>query len=317
MYQEITFPGLGLSFNPSRIAFSIGGKGIYWYGIIIAVGFLLAVVYGMKRSGKFGLTQDNVLDMLLCAVPLAIIGARAYYCIFSWEMYKDDPISVLYIWNGGLAIYGAIIGAAIGLVIITKIRKINTLAMMDVGSIGLLIGQSIGRWGNFMNREAFGGITDGFLRMGLTDVNGQTIYVHPTFLYESLWNALGFLLLHLYSGKRKYDGQVFLMYIGWYGLGRMFIEGLRTDSLYMGSTNLRVSQLLAAICVLVAVVLLIYNKLFKEHDPDDLHVNKVRAAAEEAAEAANAEESVQEETVEASADEEEAPAPEAPEPTEE
>lgn len=317
MYQEITFPGLGLSFNPSRIAFSIGGKGIYWYGIIIAVGFLLAVVYGMKRSGKFGLTQDNVLDMLLCAVPLAIIGARAYYCIFSWDMYKDDPISVLYIWNGGLAIYGAVIGAAIGLVIITKIRKINTLAMMDVGSIGLLIGQSIGRWGNFMNREAFGGITDGFLRMGLTDVNGQTIYVHPTFLYESLWNALGFLLLHLYSGKRKYDGQVFLIYIGWYGLGRMFIEGLRTDSLYMGSTNLRVSQLLAAICVLVAVVLLIYNKLFKEHDPDDLHVNKVRAAAEEAAEAANAEESVQEETVEASADEEEAPAPEAPEPTEE
>lgn len=296
MYHEISFPGLGLSFNPSRVAFSIGEKGIYWYGIIIAVGFILAVLYAMKRSDKFGLTQDNVLDMLLCAVPLAIIGARAYYCIFSWEMYKDDPISVLYIWNGGLAIYGAVIGAVIGLVIITKVRKINTLAMMDVGGLGLLIGQSIGRWGNFMNREAFGGLTDSFLRMGLTDVNGQTIYVHPTFLYESLWNALGFLLLHLYSKKRKYDGQLFTMYIGWYGLGRMFIEGLRTDSLYVGNTNLRVSQLLAVICLLGAVILLIYNKIFKEHDPEDLHVNKVKAA-EAAEQVEDAEESVEAEEV--------------------
>ena len=296
MYHEISFPGLGLSFNPSRVAFSIGEKGIYWYGIIIAVGFILAVLYAMKRSDKFGLTQDNVLDMLLCAVPLAIIGARAYYCIFSWEMYKDDPISVLYIWNGGLAIYGGVIGAVIGLVIITKVRKINTLAMMDVGGLGLLIGQSIGRWGNFMNREAFGGLTDSFLRMGLTDVNGQTIYVHPTFLYESLWNALGFLLLHLYSKKRKYDGQLFTMYIGWYGLGRMFIEGLRTDSLYVGNTNLRVSQLLAVICLLGAVILLIYNKIFKEHDPEDLHVNKVKAA-EAAEQVEDADESVEAEEV--------------------
>ena len=296
MYHEISFPGLGLSFNPSRVAFSIGEKGIYWYGIIIAVGFILAVLYAMKRSDKFGLTQDNVLDMLLCAVPLAIIGARAYYCIFSWEMYKDDPISVLYIWNGGLAIYGAVIGAVIGLVIITKVRKINTLAMMDVGGLGLLIGQSIGRWGNFMNREAFGGLTDSFLRMGLTDVNGQTVYVHPTFLYESLWNALGFLLLHLYSKKRKYDGQLFTMYIGWYGLGRMFIEGLRTDSLYVGNTNLRVSQLLAVICLLGAVILLIYNKIFKEHDPEDLHINKVKAA-EAAEQVEDAEESVEAEEV--------------------
>ena len=302
MYHEISFPGLGLSFNPSRVAFSIGEKGIYWYGIIIAVGFILAVLYAMKRSDKFGLTQDNVLDMLLCAVPLAIIGARAYYCIFSWEMYKDDPISVLYIWNGGLAIYGAVIGAVIGLVIITKLRKINTLAMMDVGGLGLLIGQSIGRWGNFMNREAFGGLTDSFLRMGLTDVNGQTVYVHPTFLYESLWNALGFLLLHLYSKKRKYDGQLFTMYIGWYGLGRMFIEGLRTDSLYVGNTNLRVSQLLAVICLLGAVILLIYNKIFKEHDPEDLHVNKVKAAAESAEQVADTVETAKEESSEETAE---------------
>ena len=309
MYHEISFPGLGLSFNPSRVAFSIGEKGIYWYGIIIAVGFILGVAYAMKRSDKFGLTQDNVLDMLLCAVPLAIIGARAYYCIFSWDMYKDDPISVLYIWNGGLAIYGGVIGAVAGLVIITKLRRINTLAMMDVGGLGLLIGQSIGRWGNFMNREAFGGLTDSFLRMGLTNANGQKIYVHPTFLYESLWNALGFLLLHFYSGKRKYDGQLFTMYIGWYGLGRMFIEGLRTDSLYVGGTNLRVSQLLAVICLLGAVVLLIYNKIFKEHDPEELHVNKVKAAAEiaeqvETTEVTDEAEEVSEETAEPS---EEAP----------
>ena len=276
MYQEISFPSLGITLNPSRVAFYIGEKGIYWYGIIIAVGFLLAVYYGMKRAPQFGLTQDNVLDMLLAAVPMAVICARAYYCIFSWDMYKSDPIRVLYIWEGGLAIYGGVIGAVIGLVAITKIRKINTLAMMDVGSLGLFIGQSIGRWGNFINREAFGGLTDGFLRMGLTDLTGKTIYVHPTFLYESLWNALGFVVVHFLSKKRKYDGQVFIMYLGWYGLGRMFIEGLRTDSLYLGNTNLRVSQLIAVICFLSAAVLLLYNRIFKEHDPDLLHVNKVK-----------------------------------------
>ena len=136
MYGTISFPGLGLSFNPSRIAFSIGSKPIYWYGIIIAAGFLLAVYYAMKRADQFGLTQDNIIDMLICAVPLAIIGARAYYCIFSWGLYKDDPIRVLYIWEGGLAIYGGVIGAVIGLFIYTKVKKVKTSAILDIGGLG-------------------------------------------------------------------------------------------------------------------------------------------------------------------------------------
>lgn len=293
MSGEITFPGLGLSFNPSRVAFSIGSKDIYWYGIIIAVGFLLAVFYAIRRSEQFGLTQDNIIDMLICAVPLAIICARAYYCIFSWDMYKENPIRVLYIWEGGIAIYGGIIGAVIGLLFYTKIKKVSTGAMLDIGGLGLLIGQSIGRWGNFMNREAHGGLTDSFLRMGLTDATGQTYYVHPTFLYESLWNALGLLLLHFYSKKRKYDGQVFTMYVGWYGLGRVFIEGLRTDSLYVFGTNLRASQLLAGICIVVAGILLFYNKIFKEHDPEELYVHTKDQVVEEETEETVSEDAAQ------------------------
>ena len=295
MYGTISFPGLGLSFNPSRVAFSIGSKPIYWYGIIIAAGFLLAVYYAMRRADQFGLTQDNIIDMLICAVPLAIIGARAYYCLFSWNLYKDDPIRVLYIWEGGLAIYGGVIGAVIGLFLYTKVKKVKTSALLDIGGLGLLIGQSIGRWGNFMNREAFGAQTDSFLRMGLTDASGATIYVHPTFLYESVWNLVGLLILHFYSKRRKFDGQIFLMYLGWYGLGRMFIEGLRTDSLYVGSSNLRVSQLLAGICFLAVVIFLVYDKIFREHDPKDLYVNQV--AQQKAAEAVEATEAAAEDAV--------------------
>lgn len=309
MYGTISFPGLGLSFNPSRVAFSIGSKPIYWYGIIIAAGFLLAVYYAMRRADQFGLTQDNIIDMLICAVPLAIIGARAYYCLFSWNLYKDDPIRVLYIWEGGLAIYGGVIGAVIGLFLYTKVKKVKTSALLDIGGLGLLIGQAIGRWGNFMNREAFGAQTDSFLRMGLTDASGATIYVHPTFLYESVWNAIGLLILHFYSKRRKFDGQIFLMYLGWYGLGRMFIEGLRTDSLYVGSSNLRVSQLLAGICFLAVVIFLVYDKIFREHDPKDLYVNQV--AQRKAAEAVAAAEDAVSETEEAAEDTETVEAEEA------
>ena len=274
MYYDISFPELGLSFNPSRVAFTIGNKAIYWYGIIIAIGFLLAVFYAIKRCEQFGLSQDNIIDMLICAVPSAVVCARLYYCIFRWDLYRDNPISVLYVWEGGLAIYGGVIGAALAVIIFTKVKKIRTSPMLDVGGLGLMIGQSIGRWGNFINREAHGGPTESILRMGLTDGAGSTIYVHPTFLYESVWNILGFLILHFYSKRRKYDGQVFVMYLGWYGLGRMFIEGLRTDSLYLGTTNLRVSQLVAGICVVFAVVFLFYNKVFKQHEPEELYVNR-------------------------------------------
>ena len=284
MYYDISFPELGLSFNPSRVAFSIGSKAIYWYGIIIAVGFLLAVIYAIKRSEQFGLTQDNIIDMLICAVPSAVVCARLYYCIFRWDLYRDNPISMLYVWEGGLAIYGGVIGAVLAVVIFTKVTKIRTAAMLDVGGLGLMIGQSIGRWGNFINREAHGGLTDSFLRMGLTDSAGATVYVHPTFLYESLWNILGFVILHFYSKRRRYDGQIFVMYLGWYGLGRMFIEGLRTDSLYLGSTNLRVSQLLAGLCVVFAVFFLFYNKVFREHEPEELYVNRPKEELEETSE---------------------------------
>lgn len=256
----ITFPMLGENFiiNPSRYI-TVFGKNIYWYGIIIGFGFILAVFYALRRCKQFGLTQDNVLDMLLASVPSAIVGARLYYIIFNPDNYFGEGKwgNIIKIWEGGLAIYGGIIFAIIALIIVCKARKIPILPMMDLGGLGLLIGQCIGRWGNFMNREAFGGITDVFCRMGLV-VGDTTYYVHPTFLYESLWNLVGFILLHFISKKhRKFDGQIFLMYIGWYGLGRFMIEGLRTDSLYIGSTDIRVSQLLALVCFGAAVVILL------------------------------------------------------------
>ena len=205
--------------------------------------------------------------------PFAILCARLYYCVFSWEQYAANPISVLYIWNGGLAIYGGVIGAVLGVLVFCKIKKLKVATILDMVLIGFLIGQSIGRWGNFFNREAFGAETDSFFRMGLlNDRTGITTYYHPTFLYESVWNAAGFLLLHFASKKRKYDGQVALMYAAWYGLGRCIIEGLRVDSLWWGP--FRVSQLLAGVSCLAAVAVLTWQT-FKPHDPKNLFVNRV------------------------------------------
>ena len=195
----ISFPLLGEGFKLDiKPYLEIGNFTIHWYGIIIAVGFLLGVIYAIKRSKEFGLTEDNIIDMLICAVPLAIIGARAYYVIFSWENYKDNLVDVIKVWEGGLAIYGGIIGAVIGLIIFSKWRKIKVGAIADVGGLGLLIGQAIGRWGNFINREAYGVKTTVAWRMGLTNEYG-TFYYHPCFLYESLWNIIGFVILHFYS----------------------------------------------------------------------------------------------------------------------
>lgn len=283
-YTTIFFPSLGLELNPPSY-FSIGPLTIHFYGVIIALGLMLAVVYGMRRSKRFGFTDDDILDGVLWIVPFAILCARLYYCIFEWDNYKDNPISILYIWEGGLAIYGGVIGAAIGIIVYTRIKKLNLGALLDLVSLGFLIGQSIGRWGNFMNREAFGAATESFLRMGLMNSRtGSFEYYHPTFLYESVWNAVGFVLLHKLSSKRQYDGQIALGYVAWYGLGRAFIEGLRTDSLYLGS--FRVSQLLAAISCVAAVVVLVIQ-YFKPHDREKLFVNRVaaKAAAEEVKEA--------------------------------
>ena len=295
-YTTISFPSLGLEMNPPSY-FNLGSFSIHFYGVIIAVGLVLAVLYGMRRRKLFGFTEDDILDGVLCIVPFAILCARLYYCIFEWDMYKDNPISILYIWEGGLAIYGGVIGAAIGMVVYTKVKKINLPALLDLVSLGFLIGQSIGRWGNFMNREAFGAATESFLRMGLFNTRtGAFEYYHPTFLYESLWNAVGFILLHKLTKKREYDGQIALGYVAWYGLGRAFIEGLRTDSLYLGI--FRVSQLLAAVSCVAAVGVLIWQYT-RVHDKADLYVNRKAALAEAAAEETveDAAEEVAEDTV--------------------
>ena len=286
-YSTISFPSLGLELNPPR-GFQLLGFDIRFYGIIIAFGLLLAVLYGLKRSKQFGLKEDDILDGVLGIVPFAIVCARLYYCAFSWDSFKHDPISILYIWQGGLAIYGGVLGAALGVVVFCLIKKIKLGAVLDIVALGFLIGQSIGRWGNFFNREAFGAQTESFLRMGLYNTLGQSYqYFHPTFLYESVWNLVGFVLLHVLSKKRQYDGQIALGYAVWYGLGRAFIEGLRADSLMLG--NFRVSQLLAAVsCFAAATVLIIMA--FKKHDPAKLYVNIVAAkeAEEESKEEAEA-----------------------------
>ena len=271
----ITFPNLGISVNPSRVAFNVLGKDIYWYGIIIAAGFLLAVIYAMRRAPSFGLNEDNILDMLFVAVPLAIVCARLYYCIFYWDLYRDNPIAILYVWEGGLAIYGGVIGAVIGVAIFCRVKKLPIGPLLDVGGLGLLIGQMIGRWGNFMNREAHGAVTDSFFKMGIADAAGNVTYYQPTFLYESVWNLVGFVALHFYSKRRKFDGEVFLLYLAWYGLGRAWIEGLRTDSLYLFNTGIRVSQLLAALSCVAAIAVLVYVRVVRKPQPEKLYVNRI------------------------------------------
>ncbi len=260
MKNHIAFPGLGIELDINRVAFEIFDKPIYWYAIIIASGFLLAVYYGMKRSREFNLDEDNITGMLMVAAPLAIVCARLYYVIFEFDQYKDDLLCILYIWNGGIAIYGAIIGALLGVIIYCSFKKMKIRNFLDIGALGLMIGQSVGRWGNFVNAEAYGGETSLLWRMEIYDAAARArICVHPTFLYESLWNVLGFVILHFYSKKRKFNGEVFCLYVLWYGIGRAMIEGLRTDSLYFFGTGIRTSQMLAILTALAAVVVLVYN----------------------------------------------------------
>ena len=275
-YSKISFPGLGIEIDPARELPLFGDFSIRMYGLMIALGLVLAVVYGLRRKKHYGITEDQILDGVLIIVPISVICARLYYCAFEWQSYAADPISVLYIWKGGIAIYGAVIGALVSAAIYCRIRKIKIATALDLTVLGFLIGQSIGRWGNFFNREAVGFLAEGsnwFLRMGLYNtLTGKWEYFHPTFLYESLWNAIGLLGLHLWSKRRQYDGQIFLGYVAWYGLGRAFIEGLRMDSLYIGP--FRVSQLLAAVTCVIATGLLIYLA-FRKHDPANLYVNHV------------------------------------------
>ena len=277
--SAISFPMLGsFSFNPPS-SFSLFGLNIYYYGVIIALGFILAMVYCSRNSKDFGIRSDDFFDLMLWIIPCCIIGARLYYVLFNLEHYLADPGEIFAIRDGGLAIYGGIIVGVIVIIGVSRHKKIPIPAMLDLAVFGLLIGQILGRWGNFMNREAFGAETEIFCRMGLTAPDGSTIFVHPTFLYESLWNLAGLISLIVWTkkGHRKYDGQCTLIYFFWYGLGRAWIEGLRTDSLYIGSTNIRVSQALSIVLVLISLILLIRQSR-RPHPPEKLYVNRVRAA---------------------------------------
>lgn len=286
----ISFPMFGdFTVNPPS-SFTLFGHTFYLYGAVIALGFILAILYCTRRSREFvGITSDDLFDFILWLIPTAIIGARLYYVLFRLPDYAARPADVFKIWEGGLAIYGGIIAGALLALVWSRKKRIPLGALGDIAVYGLLIGQSIGRWGNFLNREAFGRETDVFCRMGLTAPGKAPIYVHPTFLYESLWNFAGFLFLHFYFKKheRKFDGEVTLLYVAWYGLGRAMIEGLRTDSLYIPGTAIRVSQLLAALSAIAAVVLLVLF-LRRAHQPE-LHVRRVALAEAEAAAAAEVE----------------------------
>ena len=251
MEHLISFPALGLEFTLNRVACNVFGKDIYWYGIIICVGFVLAALYVNARVKEFGVTSDNLVDCLIICVPTGIVCARIYYVIFEWDYYSQHPSEIIAIWNGGIAIYGAVIGVLIALLVYSRVKKLPFATLCDLAALGLLIGQCIGRWGNFVNGEAHGGETA--LPWGMS-IDGADP-VHPTFLYESVWNLVGFIGLHFYSKKRKFRGEIALLYVAWYGLGRAWIEGLRTDSLYLGT--LRVSQVLAALSCIAAVAVLV------------------------------------------------------------
>ena len=277
----VSFPGLGIpKFEINDTAFSLFGKlDVKWYGIIITCGIILAFIYCAYRSKQEGIKFDDLLDIAIYAIIFAVIGARGGYVLFSLSDYTkyletDGFIEMvkqmINIRNGGLQIYGAIIVGALTILIVCKVKKISTRKMLDSVAPAMMIGQAIGRWGNFMNGEAHGAIVEEghplyFIRMGLSPyhMDGKLNYgyaeVHPTFLYESLWNIVGFIIINALYKKKKFDGQIVLMYLSWYGFGRMFIETLRTDSLMLFKTGIRVSSLIGLLCFLGGVGLLIFG----------------------------------------------------------
>ena len=284
--HEIQFPELGWKFHIDPTAFTVFGFQIQWYGIIITIGLILALIYVLPRMKRFGLDADRAIDVIIGGVIGGIVGARIYYVLMRWDEYKWDWKAIINTRNGGLAIFGGIIGGILIGYIIARIRKVKALPMLDVVSLGFLIGQGIGRWGNFVNQEAFGTNTDSFLGMtggtiqrtiadgmsmdGDMYKNGLEMLwekpVHPCFLYESIWCLLGFVILAFWSKRRKYDGQIFLMYLTWYGAERFLVEGIRTDSLMLG--NIRISQALAAVIFVVSVILQIVFFIRRKRDPE-------------------------------------------------
>ena len=276
---DVSFVHLGITIEHLRNSISIGGFEIAFYGIIIGIGMLTGLYMAQKDARRRGQDPELYLDFALYAIIFSIIGARLYYVIFDWELYKDNPIEIFNLRGGGLAIYGGIIGAVLTLIVFTKVRKVSFFSMADTGCIGLITGQIIGRWGNFFNCEAFGGYTDSLLAMRLkmslvnpsmisqelldhriVENGGEHIQVHPTFLYESVWNlgVLAFLLW--YRKRKKFDGEILWMYLLGYGLGRAWIEGLRTDQLLFFGTEIPVSQALSMVLVAAASAVIIWKR---------------------------------------------------------
>jgi len=316
--MPISFPGLfgDWAINPNPVAIEDIGNGIYWYGIILAIAMLAGLFLCMKQAKNYGLTEDNVMDLVLWAAPLCILGSRAYYVLFNLELYRAEDGSLLWgdiiaIWDGGLAIYGTVIVGVLVVFLFSRAKRLKFSAFTDLAVLGLLTGQIIGRWANFINREAFGAETTLPWRMRLWVDYSQYIEVHPTFLYESLWNLVGLLLiLFVIARGRRFDGENTCFYLLWYGVGRTWIEGLRTDSLYLFDWTLagepiRVSQALSVAMVMVSAAVLFYMLRIRKCTADGLLVNQLAAAAEGAEEA---EAKTETETAEQAAEETEASA---------
>ena len=283
MSADIRFPHLGIEIEALEKGVTIGGFTIAFYGMIIAFGMIMGYLMAVFQAKRTGQETELYLDLALWDIVFAIIGARLYYVIFSWEYFKDNPIEILNIRGGGLAIYGGVIGGVVTTFVFAKVRKLSFWQLADTACAGLLVGQIIGRWGNFFNREAFGGYTDSLFAMQIKKADVATAYlthdvmknvvdvagfdyiqVHPTFLYESLWNMVVLIIILLYTRHHKYNGQLFFMYLFGYGLGRVWIEGLRTDQLMLFGTDIAVSQALSGILVLVSLSIMIYKALIEK-----------------------------------------------------
>ena len=280
MTRTIDFPHLGIYLSSVGNHITVFGFDIAYYGMIIGAGILAGIFMAVYEAKRTGQKEEDYYDLSICAVIISIIGARAYYVIFSWDMYKDDLLSIFNLRQGGLAIYGGVIAAVLTVIVFAKVKKLSAAQIFDTAGLGLVLGQAIGRWGNFFNREAFGEYTDGLFAMKLpvdavrssdiTDlmrkhmetVDGASyIQVSPTYLYESMWCLALLILLLLYRRHKKFQGEVFLMYLFGYGAGRAWIEGLRTDQLWIPGTEIPVSQVLAGTIVVVSFVLIVYNRI--------------------------------------------------------